>query len=167
MITTDLIIPDWRLRELSEDDDDVILMWNDVHSDPTKTKWFFTGSIGELIRARKVPRSIDIVMDLEERYAIARLEYEAGGDGLNEDGRHRSLYTFLTYESFALLWNQKPEGISGITGDRIALHVNPSELIHQTMLDGIPSLIWFEDNEFKITIDTPRIAERLEQEHSA
>ena len=166
MITTDLIIPDWRLRQLKPNDDDVILTWNDVHSDPSRQKWFFTGSIGELIRARKVPRSIDIVMDLEDQFAIARLEYQDGGDGLNEDEEYRALYAFLTFQSFALLWNMKPESVSGIPGNRISLHLNPSELRYQTTIDGVPAMMWFEDDEFKITIDTPRIAERLEQEHA-
>ena len=164
MITTDLIIPDWRMRSLKMSDDDVIPTWNDVHSDSTRTKWFFTGSIGELLRARKVPRSIDIVMDLEDQFAIARLEYQPGGDGLNEDEEHRALYCFMTFESFALLWNMKPDSIGGISGDRIALHVNPSELRYQTNVEGIPTMMWFEDNKFKITVDTPRVVERLEKE---
>lgn len=164
MIKTDLTIPDWRLRDLQPNDEDVILTWNDVHSDAERKSWFFTGSIGELIRARKIPRSIDIVLDLEDQFAIARLEYQPGGDGLNEDGDHRSLYAFLSFESFAILWNTKPDNVSGIPGDRISLHVNPSELRYQTTIDDVPVILWFEDNEFKITIDMPRAAERLDQE---
>lgn len=148
----DSSLPPWMQRDLTENSDDVVPITSSIMFNGTRH--FFTGAIGEFIRSRKGPRSLDMALDMEHQACVVRMEYEPGGDGRNRDQAWRALYTYMDLESFALLWNREPADVHGIPSDRIALHLKETDLRYPILTtQGHHGLLFFENGRFWVTPD--------------
>lgn len=153
IMNADREIPAWYHRDLTKGSPDVVATISGVTR--SKATYYFTGAIREFIRARKIPIAIAIALDMDEMAVVARLEFEPGGDGHNEDGRWRSIYTYMDIESFAVLWNEQPGRIHGIPSDRITLHLNPNDIQFPTTVGTEPydAVLFFKDDRFWLAPD--------------
>ena len=155
MMKADHVLPSWMDRRFGKDEDDNIVAWTRVHTDAGRSEWYFTGMVGEMIRMRKLPRRLDIALDMDIAVAIVRMEYEEGGDGVDHEGKFRALYTFMDVESFALLWNTRPASIHGFRDDAVSLHFKDNGVPWPSIISTIPTNIAFdaEKDEFTVELD--------------
>jgi len=163
---TDFALPSWMDRAFGNDQEDNIVVWTRVHTDAAENEWFFTGMVSELIRLRKIPRRLDIALDLAMGFAIVRMEYDPGPDGRDKSKNFRALYTFMDVESFALLWNYKPPSIHGFPANAISLHFNDNSMPWPSRVSSIPTLITFDasSDQFLVQVDVAHVnLEELEE----
>lgn len=142
-------------RRFGDDEEDNIVAWTRVHTDAAREEWYFTGMVGEMIRMRKLPRNLAIALDMDMGVAIVRMEYDEGGDGRDEEGKFRALYTFIDVESFALLWNLRPSSIHGFPAEAVTLHFRDNGTPWPSRTAAIPTFITFDASrqEFLVELD--------------
>lgn len=161
MMIADQILPAWMGRSFEGDLDDTIHAWTAVHTDEARERWFFTGVVGEMIRMFKLPLSMQIALDMDMMIAIIRLEFEEGGDGRNAEGKLRSIYTFMSVESFALLWNLRPENVHGFPDEAISLHLHPNDEKWPARTGHLRTLISFDGERFVVEPDLEHLPEGI------
>lgn len=161
MMIADRILPAWMDRSFEGDLDDTIPAWTAVHTDESRENWFFTGVVGEMIRMFKLPLSMEIALDMDLMIAIIRVEFEEGGDGRNDAGGLRAIYTFMSVESFALLWNLRPESIHGFPAEAITLHLNANDEKWPAWTAHLRTLISFDGERFVVEPDLEHLPESI------
>lgn len=113
-------------------------------------EWYFSGVIGGFQRKLKVPSSIDIHYDLDVGTCFAKLEFPDTPDS----DEPSVLYAPFEEIDFALLWNERPNTVHGLPGDRITLLLTPGDWSRPVVIAGdIPAQLGFqtEAQRFAIT----------------
>lgn len=155
MMRADHEMPSWMNRAFGNEEADNMVAWTRVHTDAGQTEWYFTGMLAEMIRMRKLPRNLDIALDMDMALAVVRMEYEEGGDGQDAEGKFRALYTFMDIESFGILWNYRPSSIHGFPDEAVSLHLRDNGVPWPSRIGAIPTNITYDaaKDEFVIELD--------------
>ncbi len=145
-------LPEWMDRDLTKQSPDVVPDTTGIMH--TGSRYLFTGSIGEMLGLRRIPRALEIALDMDRLACVVRIEFEEGGDGENPRGKLRALYTYMEIEGFALLWNALPSEVHGLPGEAITLFLAANETRYPVLIgDGVQGDLFFDEGRFYAAVN--------------